>query len=57
VAYLIPWFTGACASTAQYLAAMNAGIPLICFWAVDHLTLLSWPLPPLPANRRAAWLF
>ena len=56
-AYLIPWFNGACAWAAQYLAAMNAGMPSICFWAVDHLTLLSWPLPPLPANVRTARLF
>jgi hypothetical protein len=56
-AVLIPWFNGACAWAAQYLAAANAGMPIICFWAVDHLTLLSWPLPPLPANRRTARLF
>jgi hypothetical protein len=56
-AYLIPWFNGACAWVAQYLAAMDGGIPLICFWAIDHLTLLSWPLPPLPANQRTARLF
>jgi len=55
-AYLIPWFNGACAWKTQYLAAVNAGIPLICFWAVDHLTLLSWPLP-LPVNKRRARLF
>ena len=55
-AYLIPWLNGACAWKAQYLAAINAGIPLICFWAVDHLTLLSWPLP-LPVNKRRARLF
>jgi hypothetical protein len=56
-AYLVPWFNGACAWVAQYLAAANAGAPLICFWAVDHLTLLSWQVPPLPANRRAARVF
>ena len=56
-AFLIPWFNGACAWAAQYLAAASAGMPIICFWAVDHLTLLSWPLPPLPANRRTARLF
>ena len=56
-AYLVPWFNGACAWVAQYLAAVNAGMPIICFWAVDHLTLLSWPLPPLPVNSRAAKVF
>jgi hypothetical protein len=55
-AYIIPWFNGACAWTAQYLAALNGVIPLICFWAVDHLCLLSWPLP-LPANKRRAYVF
>ena len=55
-AYLIPWYNGACAWTAQYLAAVNAGIPLVYFWAVDHLTMLSWPLP-LPINKRRARLF
>jgi len=55
-AYLIPWFNGACAWTKQYLAAVNSGMPLICFWAVDHLCLLSWPLP-LPANKRRAYVF
>jgi hypothetical protein len=57
LAYLAPWFNGACAWKAQYLAAVNAGIPLIGFWAVDHLTLLSWQVPPLPANARRARLF
>jgi hypothetical protein len=55
-AYLIPWFNGACAWTAQYLAAVNAGTPLVCFWAFDHLCLLSWTLP-LPVNKRRARLF
>jgi hypothetical protein len=44
-AYLIPWFNGACAWQAQYLAAINTGMPMICFWAFDHLCLLNWPLP------------
>lgn len=43
-AYLIPWSSGVCAWTSQYLAVVNAGVPLIGFWAVDHLCLLSWPL-------------
>lgn len=55
-AYLIPWFTGACAWQKQYLAALNSGIPLVCFWALDHFCLLSWPLP-LPANKRRARVF
>jgi len=55
-AYLIPWFNGACAWTKQYLAAVNAGVPLVCFWAFDHLCLLSWRLP-LPVNKRRARVF
>jgi hypothetical protein len=48
-AYLIPWFNGACAWQKQYLAALDLQIPLIGFWAIDHLCLFSWPLP-LPVN-------
>ena len=55
VAYLIPWYNGACAWHAQYLAAMNARIPLLGFWALDHLCLLDWQLP-LPTNKRRATL-
>ena len=54
-AYLVPWFNGACAWTSQYLAAVNSDVPLIGFWAVDHLCLLSWPLP-LPTSKRRALL-
>ena len=50
-AYLVPWFTGGCAWEKHYLAATNSGIPLIGFWAFDHLVLLSWRVP-LPANGR-----
>ena len=55
VAYLIPWYNGACAWEAQYLAAVNARIPLVGFWALDQFCLLSWPLP-LPTNRRRVFL-
>jgi hypothetical protein len=55
-AYLVPWFNGACAWQSQYLAAVNGGLPLICFWAFDHLCLLSWTLP-LPTNKRRARIF
>lgn len=54
-AYLVPWSNGACAWPSQYLAAINAGVPLIGFWAVDHLCLLSWSLP-LPVNGRRTLL-
>jgi hypothetical protein len=47
VAYLIPWFNGGCRWPREYQLA--AGVPLVNFWAVDHFTLLSWPIPP-PTN-------
>ena len=55
-AYLIPWFNGACAWQKQYLAAKDASVPLIAFWAFDHLCLLSWPvpLPTTPAMFRVS---
>lgn len=55
-AYLVPWFNGACAWTKQYLAAVNARVPLIEFWALDHFCLLSWAVP-LPVNARRARVF
>jgi hypothetical protein len=55
-AYVVPWFNGACAWTKQYLAAVNARVPLIGFWALDHFCLLSWAVP-LPVNARRARVF
>jgi hypothetical protein len=55
-AYLIPIFNGGCPWPAEYVAAINAGTPLVNFWAVDHLTLLSWPIQPLPTAARGASL-
>lgn len=52
-AYLLPWFNGGCPWPAEYLAAVNHGVPLIVFWAFDHVCLLGWSLP-LPKNRAAA---
>jgi hypothetical protein len=48
-AYLMPIFNGGCPWESEFLAAVNAGVPLIVLWAFDHLTLYSWPLP-LPKN-------
>lgn len=56
IAYLVPWSVGAAAWQKQYLAAVNADIPLIGMWAVDHLILLSWDMP-LPANASTAKTF
>ncbi|HLH01236.1 MAG TPA: ubiquitin-activating E1 FCCH domain-containing protein [Bryobacteraceae bacterium] len=52
VAYLIPWFNGACPWQTEYRMAATLGTPLINFWAYDHLALMSWPLPfPDPGRR------
>ena len=43
-AYLVPWSNGICPWPAEYHMAKNF-VPLINFWAYDHLALMSWPLP------------
>ena len=45
VAYLIPWFNGTCPWPRELNLASTRGLPLINFWAYDHLSLMSWPLP------------
>ena len=45
VAYLIPWFNGTCPWPRELNLASSRGVPLINFWAYDHLSLMSWPLP------------
>jgi hypothetical protein len=38
----------------EYVCAINQSVPLISFWAVDHLCLFSWPLPlPKDVSRAA----
>jgi hypothetical protein len=56
VAYLLPIFNGGCPWEREYLAARNAGIPIIALWAFDHICLLSWPLP-LPRNVCSAGMY
>ncbi|MBV8867158.1 MAG: hypothetical protein JO210_17310, partial [Acidobacteriaceae bacterium] len=52
IAYLIPWFNGACPWTSEYQLAASSGIGLINFWAYDHIALMSWPVPfPTPTRR------
>lgn len=52
VAYLIPWFNGACPWPSEFQLAASSGIGLINFWAYDHLALMSWPVPfPTPVRR------
>jgi hypothetical protein len=53
---LVPWFNGGCPWAREYLLAVNQQIPHVNFWALDHLALLSWPLP-LPVNGRRARFF
>lgn len=55
VRYLVPLFNGGCPWHAEYLRARNEGVPVINFWAFDHLCLLGWPLP-LPRNSGGARL-
>jgi hypothetical protein len=43
-AYLVPWFNGRCPWVMEFLYAARQSLPLTCFWAVDHLCLLDWPL-------------
>ncbi len=52
IAYLIPWFNGACPWPSEYHLAASSGVALINFWAYDHLALMSWPIPfPTPGRR------
>lgn len=45
VAYLIPWYNGTCPWPREFGLASSRGLPVINFWAYDHLALMSWPLP------------
>ena len=45
IAYLVPWFNGTCPWPREFALASSRGLPLINFWAYDHLSLMSWPLP------------
>ncbi len=45
VAYLVPWFNGTCPWPREFALASSRGLQLINFWAYDHLSLMSWPLP------------
>lgn len=55
VAYLVPWFNGTCPWPREFNVANSRPIPLINFWAYDHLALMSWPLPfPSPILRSSS---
>lgn len=52
VRYLIPWFNGGCPWKREYLQCRGLRLPHINFWALDHLSLLAWPVPlPQPGGR------
>lgn len=53
VRYLVPWFNGGCPWPSEFLRASNESVPVINFWAFDHVCLLGWPLP-LPVNASDA---
>jgi hypothetical protein len=42
--YLVPVFNQGCPWEAEYLAAREAGVPLINLWAWDHVCLFGWRL-------------
>ncbi|MDQ2710991.1 MAG: hypothetical protein M3Y24_01945 [Acidobacteriota bacterium] len=50
--YLIPWFNGECPWPSEFQLASTLSLPVIDFWAYDHLGLMSWPVPfPSPVRR------
>ncbi len=52
VRYLVPWFNGGCPWDREYLYCRGQRIPHVNFWALDHLSLLTWPLPlPVPQGQ------
>src|SRR5208283_1211724 len=53
VAWLVAWFNGGCPWTSEWLLTRGL-VSLVNFWALDHLTLNSWPLP-LPAGVARSW--
>jgi hypothetical protein len=55
VAYLVPWFNGTCPWPREFALANTRGLQLINFWAYDHLTLMSWPLPLPKWLQRASF--
>jgi hypothetical protein len=56
VAYLVPWFNGTCPWPREFALASTRGLQLINFWAYDHLSLMSWPLPLPSWLQRASFL-
>jgi hypothetical protein len=48
--YLMGWYYSGWPWQREYLAARRTGVPMIKFWAYDHLSLYGWPLP-LPIEK------
>jgi hypothetical protein len=44
-AYLVPWFNGTCPWPREFRLALSRGLTTVNFWAYDHLSLMSWPIP------------
>ncbi len=43
--YLMGWYNAGWPWAREFQAAQRAAVPLIKFWAYDHLCLYGWPLP------------
>jgi hypothetical protein len=56
VAYLVPWFNGTCPWPREFLLAASRGLNIVNFWAYDHLSLMSWPIPLQISLERARFL-
>jgi hypothetical protein len=56
VAYLVPWFNGTCPWPREFLLASSRGLNIVNFWAYDHLSLMSWPIPLSISLERARFL-
>ncbi len=51
LAYLIPWFTPGCPWAKEFLAALDSGIPLLNYWAGDHLPAMNPKTTPVPERE------
>jgi hypothetical protein len=52
--YLVPVQNGGCPWIQELQLAINSGVALINFWAIDHIILLSWdfPIPMLASYKQ-----
>ena len=54
--HLMGWYYSGWPRQRECLAARRAGVPMIKFWAYDHLYLFGWPLPLPREIGRPAFL-